>query len=256
MGTVQPFRYRGYVYDVETGLYYLRSRYYNPERSRFINADARIKGNLFSYCENRPCIRTDPSGLSSEWWFVITHLREAYEIGLYVEGRRCKNITTTAVRISVNLGLSNSSSMAGEGTQVNAVRHALWTAIIKSKFGTDIAKEAIESHEDYDALRGYKRIKDSSEKQLNRNTFADRLYGDGICDMLNNNIALNMSVDGMSAKEICREVLNTYHTTGLWVLKPNDTKYPYSLCKEILDDDSYNTAIDYLNKMDDYGFFD
>lgn len=31
LGTVQPFRYRGYVYDVETGLYYLRSRYYNPE---------------------------------------------------------------------------------------------------------------------------------------------------------------------------------------------------------------------------------
>ena len=54
LGTIQPFRYRGYVYDVETGLYYLRSRYYNPEWGRFINADALIKGNLYCYCKNEP----------------------------------------------------------------------------------------------------------------------------------------------------------------------------------------------------------
>ena len=52
LGTVRPFRYRGYVYDVETGLYYLRSRYYDPVWGRFINADALVKGNLFSYCLN------------------------------------------------------------------------------------------------------------------------------------------------------------------------------------------------------------
>ena len=39
LGKVQPFRYRGYVFDEETGLYYLRSRYYNAERCRFVNAD-------------------------------------------------------------------------------------------------------------------------------------------------------------------------------------------------------------------------
>ena len=39
LGTLNPFRYRGYVYDEETGLYYLRSRYYNPERARFLNTD-------------------------------------------------------------------------------------------------------------------------------------------------------------------------------------------------------------------------
>jgi len=54
LGAIQPFRYRGYVYDEETGLYYLRSRYYNPEWGRFINADALIKGNLYSYCKNEP----------------------------------------------------------------------------------------------------------------------------------------------------------------------------------------------------------
>ena len=47
LGTLNPFRYRGYVYDEETGLYHLRSRYYNPERARFLNADQLIHGNLF-----------------------------------------------------------------------------------------------------------------------------------------------------------------------------------------------------------------
>ena len=39
-GPVNPLRYRGYVYDRETTLYYLQSRYYDPELGRFINADA------------------------------------------------------------------------------------------------------------------------------------------------------------------------------------------------------------------------
>ena len=67
-----PFRYRGYYYDNETGLYYLNSRYYDPEIGRFINADElsylnenNINGmNLFSYCRNNPVIYFDPSGKS------------------------------------------------------------------------------------------------------------------------------------------------------------------------------------------------
>jgi RHS repeat-associated protein len=59
LGTVQPFRYRGYVYDEETELYYLRSRYYNPTWYRFINADSLMKGNLFDYCRNNPRSRTN-----------------------------------------------------------------------------------------------------------------------------------------------------------------------------------------------------
>ena len=63
LGTVQPFRYRGYVFDEETGLYYLRSRYYNPRWGRFVNADgAIIQKNLFAYCSNGPIVGYDPSG--------------------------------------------------------------------------------------------------------------------------------------------------------------------------------------------------
>ena len=40
LAELNPLRYRGYVYDTETGLYYLQSRYYNPKLGRFLNADA------------------------------------------------------------------------------------------------------------------------------------------------------------------------------------------------------------------------
>lgn len=69
LGTVQPFRYRGYVYDEETGLYYLRSRFYCSDRCRFLNADTILHGDgmpitsqLFSYCDNSPVIAVDEDG--------------------------------------------------------------------------------------------------------------------------------------------------------------------------------------------------
>ncbi len=69
---LNPFRYRGYYFDTETNLYYLNSRYYDPEIGRFINADdtsilsesmSLINGlNLYSYCNNNPINYFDPSG--------------------------------------------------------------------------------------------------------------------------------------------------------------------------------------------------
>ena len=64
-----PLRYRGYVYDSETELYYLQSRYYDPELCRFISADAYLIAgnylqgtNMFAYCLNNPVRYSDPSG--------------------------------------------------------------------------------------------------------------------------------------------------------------------------------------------------
>ena len=69
LGKVQPFRYRGYVFDEEMGLYYLRSRYYNPGWGRFVNADdvgylheGMFSNNLFAYCANSPVAHSDPDG--------------------------------------------------------------------------------------------------------------------------------------------------------------------------------------------------
>ena len=62
LGTAQPFRYRGYVFDEESDYYYLSSRYYKPENCRFINADSLIDGCLYTYCSNNPVICCDSTG--------------------------------------------------------------------------------------------------------------------------------------------------------------------------------------------------
>ena len=66
VGVKNPYRYRGYRYDAETGLYYLQSRYYNAELGRFINADAIVTGNEFGYCENNPVMFSDSTGYGAE----------------------------------------------------------------------------------------------------------------------------------------------------------------------------------------------
>ena len=66
IGTLNPFRYRGYVYDEETGLYYLQNRYYSPNWKRFINVDQSLnEKNLFVYCLGSPIIRRDIDGNES-----------------------------------------------------------------------------------------------------------------------------------------------------------------------------------------------
>ena len=74
-----PFRYRGYFYDVETGLYYLQSRYYNPELGRFISVDGFISTgtgllgyNMYIYCNNNPIMYVDPNGAWPKWVGVVT----------------------------------------------------------------------------------------------------------------------------------------------------------------------------------------
>ena len=82
LGTLNPFRYRGYVFDEETGLYYLRSRYYNPEVSRFLNADNYPVRNRFEYADNSPICNVDYFGNDTAsaiggiaWWSIGEELR-------------------------------------------------------------------------------------------------------------------------------------------------------------------------------------
>ena len=84
IGNVNPFRYRGYYYDTETGFYYLQTRYYDPTICRFINADnyelvamlsSSLELNLYVYCGNNPIMHIDVTGQGELWdkiknWFV------------------------------------------------------------------------------------------------------------------------------------------------------------------------------------------
>ena len=75
VGKLNPFRYRSYVYDEETGLYYLQSRCYDPLTGRFLNADVYcdtesgtpLSTNMFVYCENNAINKSDDEGKDA-WW--------------------------------------------------------------------------------------------------------------------------------------------------------------------------------------------
>ena len=86
---INPFRYRSYYYDNETGLYYLNSRYYNPEWGRFINTDTQFDENadllgynLYIYCGNNPITYIDEDGES----VTITCILIASGVGLLIGG--------------------------------------------------------------------------------------------------------------------------------------------------------------------------
>ena len=70
IGALNPFRYRGYYYDTESKLYYLMTRYYDPETATFISPDSvkylepwEIGGiDLYAYCYHNPIMYYDPTG--------------------------------------------------------------------------------------------------------------------------------------------------------------------------------------------------
>ena len=84
LANINPLRYRGYVYDQETGFYYLQSRYYDPAVGRFLNADSYattgqgiIGHNMFAYCGNNPANFSDKTGYAAIG-------QEAVKVGLGV----------------------------------------------------------------------------------------------------------------------------------------------------------------------------
>lgn len=82
LANINPIRYRGYVYDFETGFYYLQSRYYDPQVRRFISIDAYVSTgqnfigfNMYVYCLNNPTGRIEIGG-----YFSVTALEESLDI--------------------------------------------------------------------------------------------------------------------------------------------------------------------------------
>lgn len=90
LSSINPLRYRGYVYDEDTTLYYLQTRYYDPTTGRFINADDTeyigisgtvLSANIFTYCENDPINNVDPCGqccFSDNTTLIHCHKRNKY----------------------------------------------------------------------------------------------------------------------------------------------------------------------------------
>ena len=106
LGTHNPLRYRGYVYDTETELYYLQSRYYNPDTGRFLNADAFTStgqgftgNNMFAYCGNNPVARKDDGG---DFWLNVL-IGAAVGAVAGVVGQVLSDVATSALNGKVTI---------------------------------------------------------------------------------------------------------------------------------------------------------
>jgi len=143
IGNLNPFRYRGYYFDAETGLYYLQNRYYDPKTCRFINADTtdilEAKGdlydkNLFAYCDNNPVARVDYGGefwqlivgaaaiggLISGTYSAVTQYIETGEINWYVVGVNAASGAISGALSATNIGLS---AAVGVNAALNVVTY-------------------------------------------------------------------------------------------------------------------------------------
>ena len=149
IGHLNPFRYRGYYFDEESGLYYLNSRYYDPETGRFISADiltildetkGQINGlNLYMYCNDNPIMYTDDSGCLPEWlkWVSIgaAILGAALVVGA-ITVLTCGIGTTVLAGTVVGAGLHSAAIGALIGAGVGTIAGG----IIGGVYGTMSAK--------------------------------------------------------------------------------------------------------------------
>ncbi len=122
IGNLNPFRYRSYYYDTEFKLYYLQTRYYDPEVGRFISQDGieyadpeTINGlNLYAYCGNNPIMNVDPTGHS----FLVFLLAALIGFGISFA-------SSAASQAVFNGGKINWKTAAIDGV-FGAISGALW----------------------------------------------------------------------------------------------------------------------------------
>ena len=105
-----PLTYRGYIYDRETGFYYLQSRYYDPTIGRFLNADdtaflgasgTLVGWNLFVYCENNSVNGLDPSGYAAFSAVRLAQQLTPYGIFAMYAGILLENLAQGLLKIGI-----------------------------------------------------------------------------------------------------------------------------------------------------------
>ena len=181
----------GYVYDEETGLYYLQSRYYDPEIGRFINADAFtstsqgfVGNNMFAYCLNNPANCVDPSGFRPALFDG-----ESYTILEPIDYFTTSNIYGITVG-GVSIALAGGAAAISSGIK-NAPR--------PSNIGSGIYAKQCASE-----LQMVSNFDNASSKALNYAAYGVAVIdvGIGIYDNINNGasvkkIALDASIDAI-----------------------------------------------------------
>ena len=145
LGKRNPFRYRGYVYDDETELYYLRSRYYNPTVGRFVNADVRVRENVFSYATGNPVKNCDFSGLASVNVVsgIVAGAVAGVKVALAVSRavRIGKNAKISDGEISINLRDYGDDLLYSYDTLGLQISSKIITQVVSARYKSEVGKE-------------------------------------------------------------------------------------------------------------------
>jgi len=276
-GVGQPI-FTGHEYDEDTNLYYMQSRYQDPEVGRFISQDPAFREinfdladpqsmNAYSYSRNNPVSMVDRDGQMFEYFaaylvshyyinntpniphsireadFAVTHPIAAYQIGSATDGST-KNISSVASNFAVNLTNSNFgySGQAQMGTERNALRHVIWQGITTNTFGSNIAKYAGNSHE-------YNPFADLSVR-----SFSDGALADQTVDILNNQIGRNIATQnpGLSSRDIAQQSLDYFYKTGLYTTQ-KDSNGMYNVIQTRLSEDQYTKSSAEVKKLNNKG---
>jgi RHS repeat-associated protein len=128
VGVKNPYKYRGYRYDSETELYYLNSRYYNPEFGRFINSDGIIGQtgellghNLFIYSKNNPINMSDSDGFRPEFSGTGHDIGDNSDVDFAIMNKRYDYSTGTISKLAP----SSNSSLFTSGSVSSARKNLL-----------------------------------------------------------------------------------------------------------------------------------
>lgn len=156
LAELNPLRYRGYVYDQETGFYYVSNRYYDPEIGRWINSDdttnlgaegAMLSYNLFAYCLNNPVNRFDVDGN----WSLSNRAKIAIGVAAIAVGVIATALTggaaTPVLVASLKIAATSATIGAIKGAGISAVSHRLSTGSWKGA-GTAAISGAIDGASD------------------------------------------------------------------------------------------------------------
>ena len=177
--------------------------------------------------------QVDQSRRSKIAQFAINHPVAAQVIG--VEDKNSTNLTSNAARFATRTGLDDRANGEGRGTQVNAVRQALWQAAISSQFDSEIATRA-----------GNAYLTDMEVRE-GKTDYYSRFLADQAVDQRNNRIgrSIGSGKPGADMKALLQSVLFYYHMVGLWTaseVKASGRKV-WRISQEKLSEAEYRRAL-------------
>lgn len=265
------YQFNGKEKDPETDYLYYGARYYWPDAwNGWLSPDPLMDEypsiSPYAYCAWNPVNLVDPNGelpilplifaikggaRGVEYIsrnpdvrtaaYAVNNPIIAIQVGKAKDGGK-NGISSWASNFAINMSRSANLSTEGEGSQRNAIRHALWQAILADKFGSRQAERIGNAHEN------------GSKTDLSQRCFENMMEADRVCDLLNNAIGRsigerNIGVDNATmAKQVAEEFLSN----GLWTASEN-TDNTVSIQKTKISKAEYIRITNEINKLNNYG---